>query len=423
MTTIRLANAAEKWAPDAPDAEWTGTPAGPANAPQPPIDASPILMRSAHSRRAIPGFDGEEGEPFDIDELVQRVEDAAAEARRSWPDIWPAPQRHAEERDGAMDDPRRALAARREIAGLQEVRQKQTAALGRARDEIVELGNTAKLLRAKLAQKDEETAAAQQAEQRAGEDNAVLRAKLAQKEKETAAAQEAEQRAGEDNAALRAELEQSNTNFAELLRQTAELRSAFEQREKEMTAMRARVAALKQELSVQAAGNADLSAAIADAKARYYKDFDKRTAAFEAETEKLARMLGAREERIRNLEDDNVQMAARCEGLARRATDFEAGKKQAEEKLEAQTAMVGFLDATLQAEREATGRKIAALTAALQRERLARAADAREAAMVCKEIGRVLPRLARQPHSTLEAIERAMDTAADDPAAPPATAA
>ena len=71
------------------------------------------------------------------------------------------------------------LAARRtEIANLQKVQQKQTAALERARDEIVGLDQAAKLLRASLTRKENEAAAAQRTQQRAEAETAALCAEL-----------------------------------------------------------------------------------------------------------------------------------------------------------------------------------------------------------------------------------------------------
>lgn len=364
MTSIRPTNAAETWPTDDP-----GVPTAPANDPLEPIDASPILMRGGQSRRAIPEFGGDEGEPLDTADLVRQVEDAAGTAVRAWSDIWPAPHRRADGPDATSDDSGRALAARRaEIAKLQEIQQKQADALRHARGEILSLDDAAKL----------------------------LRAQLKQQEKETAAAQQAAKRADDEKAALRSELEQANANFAELLNQSAELKTAFGKREKEINAVRATVASLKAELTAKA-GETDLTAAIEEAKTRYYTDFNKRCAQFEGQIEQLAHMLGARDEHMRNLEAENAGLAARCEVLAGRVADLDAGKHAAEKKLESQAAMVTFLDATLQAERETTGRKIAELATQLQQERLNRAAESREAAMVCKEILQLMPRLARTP--------------------------
>jgi chromosome segregation protein len=361
---------------------------------------APRLPAADADAFTLPPFADEANLSPNISELMQQVDEAVG-ALRARPVPEPAPTARTQAPARSMDGPRHALEAQRqEIADLQNVRDTQHAALERARDEILGLNNTVQLLRAWLEQHEKEKV-----------------------EKAAPQPAQAQARLEAENAALRAECEQANSNFAELVRQTAELRAAFEAREKEMAAMRARVAALKQELSTRTAGSADLSAAIAEAKTRYYRDFDKRTAQFEAETEKLARTLGAREDRIRTLEDENAQLTARCDGLARNAAEFEASKKQAEEKLEAQAAMVAFLDTGLQAEREATGRKIAALTAELQRERLARAAEAHEAAAVRREIGKLLPRLAREPAPANEPSEPAAGSAANDWLAPPASAA
>ncbi len=368
-------------------------PDGPAETPARTLQARlPAVDVDAFT---VPPFaDEADGGPPELAALVRQV-DNAADALRTWPDIEPAPKMHADVKPRAAQDPWRALEARRrQIVDLQNVRETQHTALERARDEIVGLNNTVEL----------------------------LRTWLEQHEKNTAAAQQAQARLEAENAALRVEREQANTNFVELLRQTAELRTAFEEREKEMAAMRARIAGFKQELTAKPAGGADLTAAIEEAKARYYRDFDKRTAQFEAETEKLARALGAREERVRTLEDENVQLTARCDGLARTAADFEAANRTAQGQLESQTAKVEFLDAALQAERESSGRKIATLATDLQRERLARAAEAHEAATVRREIGKLLLRLACEPQQAGEA-EPVAGSAANDANAPPAAAA
>ena len=384
----RLINAAETWAPGESRAERTGVPVRTVSAPLPAIDAGPILMRDTQGRRAIPGFDGEDAAPFNVAELVRQVDNAAEAAVKAWPDLWPdpqpAPRRRAAEPDGAAEDPWCALAARRaEIAALQGVQQKQTAALQLARDEIVTLDKSATL----------------------------LRASLMRQEKEAAAARKAQQKADEEKAALRAELEQTNANFAELVRQTAALNTSLDQKDKDLAQARRKAASLKEELQAKA-GETDLTAAIEEAKARYYRDFDKRYAQFEAQIEKLAKMIGARDERIRGLEDENATLATRCDRLAAdvhaleaEKRDAAADKRGAEEKLESQIAVVTFLDASLRAERDSAGRKIAELAADLRHERLQRAADARDSAAACKEIVRLLPKLAREQRRPAEASE------------------
>lgn len=369
MTTIHLINAADNPAPDGPSLAA-------ADADLPPIDDGPRLMPAVAERRAIPGFDGENDTPFGNADLLRQVEDAADAAARAWPDT--APGRHRLPDDGAKPDAWSQLAARRaEVAALQEVQEKQNDALRRAREEILDLGDTVKL----------------------------LRAQLTQQEKETAAALKTQQRADNDKAALRAELEQIQANFAELLQQTAERNIAFDEREKEIATVRGTVTALKAQLAAKA-GETDLAAAIAEAKTRYYNDFNRRCAQFEAETEKLARIIGGRDERIRGLEEENMALTRRCQVLADKVADLETGKLAAEDKLEQQTAMVTFLDSTLQAERESTGKKIAELATALQRERLQRADEARESALVCKEIVALLPRLARPSGRVMDAMAR-----------------
>ena len=377
MTSIRLTNAAETWAPDDFGAPLTGAPAGPANDPLPPIDAKPGLIRTASSRRAIPDFDGESGEPLDavaadIADLVREAEDVAYRDGRPWPDIRPLPRRRADEPAPPKDDARHELAGlRAEIAALKETKQKQNAALELARET------------------------------------------LTQQEKETALAKQALRRADEEKAALQAKLQKTNANFAELLRQTAGLNADFDEREKEIAAAEARVATLKAQLSDRSAGDTDLAAAIEEAKARYYRDFTRRCGEFEGELEKLAKTVGVRDERIRKLEDDNKRLAARCDALARKALDLDTANWDAQEKLKLQTATVTFLDATLRTERDAAARKIAQLVADLEHERLERATDAHEAAVVCKEIVGLLPRLAQRSSRSLESLERAVRAAAN----------
>ncbi len=377
MTLIRLINADETRPPD--DPERTGAPVRQEDAVLPAIDAGPILMRRPRGRHAIPDFDGEDDTPFGNADLIRQVEDAADAAVKAWPGSMPAPRRRADEAAGSRHDRFGEGAAQRaEIAELQAIQQKQNAALRRARGDIIDLDDTVKL----------------------------LRAKLTQQEKETAAAKQAAQQSDKEKAALRTELDQTMANFAELVQQSAGLNAALEQREKEIAAVRETVTSLKAELTAKA-GETDLTAAIAEAKTRYYSDFNKRCAQFEVQAEKLARMIGARDERIRSLEDENLMLTARCDVLAGRAADLDAGKKDAEEKLASQSAMVTFLDATLQAERDSTGQKIAQLATDLQCERLARAADARESVAACEQIARLLPKLARPSGRVMESMERA----------------
>jgi hypothetical protein len=106
-------------------------------------------------------------------------------------------------------------------------------------------------------------------------------------------------------------------------------------------------------------------------------------------------MVGARDERIRALEDEKAALIARCEALAGTAAALELGKQEVEDSLVRQTATVTFLEATLQTERDTTGEKIASLTADLRHERLARAAEAQDAAAISREIAALLPKLMR----------------------------
>ena len=385
LTIIRLTTAADDGAPESGPGR-SGAPVRTETAALPAIEAGPILIRAAQGRRAIPGFDGDDEEPFRIDELVRQVEDAGQAAAKAWLDSGPGLRQRADGAERAAGEARRALEAKRaEIAGLQEVQQQQATALKRARDEIVGLDDQVKL----------------------------LRAKLKQQEKDTAAADTARQRAEDEKAALTAELAQGNANFAEMLQQAAGLKTSFEQREKDMAALRKTVASLKTELAAKA-GETDLKAAIEDAKTRYYREFGKRFAQFQAQVEHMARMIGERDEHISTLEDENATLSRRGEALATALAALEAAKRNADERLETQTATVGFLEAALEAERELSGRKIAELTAEVQHERLARAAAARESALVCKEIVQLLPKLARQPGRVVDAIERAGRVAAND---------
>lgn len=377
MNFSRLIHVAEDAAPDDCPSGRTGARVRTAAARLPAIDAGPILMRNRQDRRAVPGLENDDGEadPFDFADLIRQVEDASQAAARAWPDLSPAPAARADAPAGAADGPRRALAAERaELAELQEVKRKQAAALRQARDEILSLDDQVKL----------------------------LRAKLTQQEKETAAAQQAALRADADRAGLATELEQANANFAELLQRTDQLNATVDQKDNDIALARKKAASLTQELLAKA-GQADLTAAIEEAKARYYKDFDQRYAQFEAQLEKLARLVGARDERIRSLEDVNARLTARCDALAEKVNaleaakrDVEAAKQAADDKLDSQMAVVRFLDTTLRAEREAAAQKIAALTADLKRERMERAANAHDSAAACREIARLLPRLGRE---------------------------
>ena len=344
--------------------------------PLPPIDAKPGRIRDARSRRAIPDFDGDVDEPLDIvaadiADLVREAEQVAFREGRPWPDIQPLPRRHADERAPAHADARHDLAGlRAEIAALNEIREKQNAALELARET------------------------------------------LTQQEKETALAKKTLRRADEEKAALQAKFDKSTANFAELLRQTAELNADFDEREKAVAAAEARVATLKAQLAEQSSGDTNLAAAVEEAKARYYRDFTRRCGEFEGELEKLAKTVGIRDERIRKLEDENANIAARCDALARKAHNLDTEKREALEKLASQTATASFINSTLRAEREAAERKIAQLAADLERERLERAADAHEAALVCKEIVGLLPRLAQRSSRSLKSLERAVRAAA-----------
>ncbi len=269
-----------------------------------------------------------------------------------------------------MTTSQRELAAlRAEISELKEIRERQNAALERARET------------------------------------------LTQQEKETSLTKQALRRADEEKTALQARLEKTSANFAELLRQTAGLNADFDKREQEIAAAQARVATLKAQLSERASGDTDLAAAIEEARARYERDFTRRCAEFEGELEKLARTVGVRDERIRTLEDENARLAARCDALAKKVHGVDSEKQDALEKLKLQTATVTFLDATLRSEREAAERKIAEVVAELGRERLERATDAHEAAVVCKEIIGLLPRLAQRSSRSLESLERTVRAA------------
>ncbi|HZD89880.1 MAG TPA: hypothetical protein VE224_07260, partial [Pseudolabrys sp.] len=257
MSLLQPTHAAADPAPDTPaDARAAG--------PRlPVIDAGPIILSAAENWRAIPEFDGEDGGTAraGLAALARQIEDAAEAAARAWPGFQPAGRYAGAPGSGARHPGRGRATGDGELDKLRDIRARQADALRQARDQIVGLDDTVKL----------------------------LRARLAQQEKDTAAAQRAAESAAAEAAALRAELDNSNANFAELRQRSADLNTAFDEREQELAVLRGSVATLKGQLATRAT-ETDLTAAIEDAKARYYRDFTKRYAQFEAQIEKLAHL-------------------------------------------------------------------------------------------------------------------------------------
>ncbi len=365
MTAIRLTKTAGEWAPDDRGPGRSGAPARMDIVPLPAIDEMTRLTRPGRERLAAPDFKGERDEAFEIANLVREAE-AARRGDKVLLDIQPEPRLRADDPEGKAEDPWRARASRgTEIAELKKVQHRQTAALELARET------------------------------------------LTQKEKENELAKQALRRSENEMAALREQLDHTKANFAELLQKTTDMSEALDQRESDIATMRERIVSLKAELSAKGAGTADLAAAIEEAKTRYYRDFTRRCVEFETQTEELAHMIGARNERIRILEEETARLTARCERLTANASSLEADRRAAQEKLESQSAIATFFDATLQAERDTAQQKIAELVAELQRERVARAAAARESATVHKAIMQLLPKLTQQQSRAAESIEPA----------------
>lgn len=364
MTVHVVTDAAKNLEASHRDASRNGAPIRTVNAPLPAIQ-SLDQRRGAERRQAIPGFAGDDNESFDVADIIKQVEDAAS--LRPWPAFSDTSPRDGEENP---KDPWRELSARRvQITNLQRAQQKQVAALQQARNLIESLDKSVTLFR----------------------DGLKLR------EREAAAAKQALRQAEQEQRELRAELDRTNASYADLLQKTADINAEFEKREKDVAAMRECVATLKAKLTAGGADEDDLTRAIEEAKERYYSDFDNRYARFKAQVEMLANMIGARDERIRNLEEETARYAARCEALATKLQALMSEKHQAQEQLKSHAAVVKFLDTTLRTERETASQKIAELVTELQRERQQRAADASESAMVCKAIVQLLPRLARHP--------------------------
>jgi predicted RNase H-like nuclease (RuvC/YqgF family) len=153
---------------------------------------------------------------------------------------------------------------------------------------------------------------------------------------------------------------------------------------------------LKTEAAAKSASEAELVAAIEQVKAHYDSEINKRCAQFEAHINKFAKMVGAREEQIKILQDENTKLTTRCQALAADVQALNSERWNAQEKIESEIAIIKLLNATLYAEREAAGQKIAALVGALEREREQHAAEARKSASVRKEIAMLLPKLMQQ---------------------------
>ena len=369
VNTHLLPHGSEDLAPDRRELRRNRIPIRTVNAHLPAIDLIPGRTHPAKIQRPDPGFDGEDGVPFDIGNLIKQAEDATDCSVDSSPVLSSAAQREGSNGESDTQDSQRELAAQRiQMVTLQRAQQSQAIALRQARNLIESLQESLSL----------------------------FRSGLVQREKEAQDVKQALRRSDEEKTGLRQQLERANANCAELLQQTTDLNAACNEREKQIEAVRKDLALLKTEAVAKSASEAELVAAIEQVKAHYDSEINKRCAQFEAHINKFAKMVGAREEQIKILQDENTKLTTRCQALAADVQALNSERWNAQEKVESEIAIIKLLNATLYAEREAAGQKIAALVGALEREREQHAAEARKSASVCKEIAMLLPKLMQQ---------------------------
>ena len=311
---------------------------------------------------------GPEPDPelFEVADLLEQVAPTVDAEGRHYPRLTGVPHSRERELELALKDQWRELSARCiQIADLCNAQQQQAAELQTARNALAELDKCVGLLQAALSQQETETATARQA--------------LAQAEQETAA--------------LRTQLKAAQTDAGKSQQQARDLATAFEARGAALAAARQKIDTLAAELAAKTAEAEKLAAPIDEERRQHRTELTQQRVRFETEIARLTRLLNERDQQLATLQGAHTRVAKRYEELARTAEAIEAAQKTTHDHVKSQAELIQVLEALLKVERETAEGKIAELTAALERERAARADAERVSATMRKDIVHLLPKL------------------------------
>ena len=225
---------------------------------------------------------------------------------------------------------------------------------------------------------------------------AALQTAMRQRESDTedAAAEQQLSQSDNERRALRTQLDKALRESAELSRRLLAAEIALNNRAIAVTSARERFEQPTAAPATALEEKIRLAAAIEDANRRHRNELAKQTEHFENRFKQIKAVVEQRDMQIKDLEQARLEIAARCDDLAKTVGALEAARHYTQEKFESQAKLVELLESLLRAEREVEKLKIAELTAELDRERLAHAATQRATEAIRKDIGLLLPKLA-----------------------------
>lgn len=287
---------------------------------------------------------------------------------RHWPELSVA-RNHVREFENTISEQSAELILRRtQIAELCNVRQQQENELLAACDEIDRLRKLAIALQDTVKQHDADADAAEQKRELLDKDTFALRAQLDKTLEESA---ELSQRL------LSVETELNDTKMATVIAQEE-------------------VEPLKAQLTTKTAETIKLAAAIDEANRRHRIELNQQSELFEKRIKKIEAVAAMRDTQVKDLETTRLDLAMRCQDLAKTVDALASTQQDAREKIEYQVKHIEALESLFRVERETAERKIMELKAEMERERLEHSAAERASAAMRKDIVLLLPKLAER---------------------------
>jgi DNA repair exonuclease SbcCD ATPase subunit len=355
----------------APAAGKVSANGGSSGQPMPP-PAAPLATPKAPPRSGSPpvspGGPGQgngvrQGNPVSVRQADPPVDPDG----RRWPKLPPVPAVPVKAMENALSEQSAELALRcAQIADLCNIRQQQATELQIACDEIERLCGSIAELEATVAQRESDTTAAMQ--------------NLLHSEKE--------------KMALRAQLEKAQQDSAGALQRLLGAETELNDKELAIASALERIEELKEQLAIKPEEIARIAEAVEEANQRHRSELNRRSMHFEEQIKKFEGMIADRDAEIKNLQVARAKADMRSDDFTRTIASLENEQQQVREKIDSRANHVEFLETVLQVEREETERKIAELTAELERARLQHSAAERATAEMRKGIVLLLPKLA-----------------------------
>ena len=285
---------------------------------------------------------------------------------RHWPEL-SVPRNHVREFENTISEQSAELILRRtQIADLCNIRQQQENELLAACDEIDRLRKS------------------------------VIALQDTVKQHEADAAEQKRELLDKETITLRAHLDKALNDSAELSQRLLSVETELNDTKMAIVIAQEEVKPLKEQLTAKTAETIKLAAAIDEANRRHRIELNQQSELFEKRIKKIEAVATMRDMQVKDLETTRLDLARRCQDLAKTVDALASTQQDAREKIDYQAKHIEALESLFRVEREAAELKITELTAEMERERLEHAAAERASAAMRKDIVLLLPKLAER---------------------------